>query len=224
MEHLENMLVNMRVDIEPQKEYRPGYPIEKRGLYYLARILSAQLSLVTEQTNYQELEKCYSIWICRDDIPKEEQYSISFYAVANTKNIGGVMPVKEDYDLLNLVVIRLGDRVYNGEKDSEGYRLLRFLNAIMYPHEAGFMDTISEYIDFSANEELWKEGRGMFSLGECVLEDGRKEGIKTGIRALILENLEENVPVDKIIRKLQKYFGLSEEKAEMYYKEYSEEE
>lgn len=27
--------VNLYIDIEPQKNYRPGYPIEKRGLYYL---------------------------------------------------------------------------------------------------------------------------------------------------------------------------------------------
>lgn len=104
----DSMRVDLHIDIESQKTYRPGYPIEKRGLYYLARLLPAQLSLVTEQTDYRGLEKC-CIWICRD----------------------------------------------------EGYRLLRFLNAIMYPHEEDFMDTISEYINFSANEELWKETNGM---------------------------------------------------------------
>lgn len=84
----EDMLVNLHVDLEPQKTYRPGYPVEKRGIYYLARQLSAQLSLVTESTDYGQLEKCYSIWICCDDIPKNECYSVSFYEIANTKNIG----------------------------------------------------------------------------------------------------------------------------------------
>ena len=61
----ENVLVSLHIDIEPQKTYRPGYPIEKRGMYYLARRLSSQLALVTEQTDYKQLEKCYSIWISR---------------------------------------------------------------------------------------------------------------------------------------------------------------
>ena len=188
---------------------------------------------MTDQTDYGGLEKCYSIWICRDDIPKQEQYSVSFYEIANTKNIGDCTVNKKDFDLIKLVIIRLGDKVYNvswiiepslgfyyrGE-ESEGDRLLRFLNAIMYPHEEDFMDTVSEYIDFSANKELWKETGGMFSLGQCIWEDGRK----AGIRVMIIDNLEEHVPVERIIEKLQRHFGLSEERAQMYYEKFTQEE
>lgn len=48
----QGILVNLHMDLEPQKDYRPGYPIEKRGMYYLARSLSAQLSLATDNTDY----------------------------------------------------------------------------------------------------------------------------------------------------------------------------
>ncbi len=224
----EKLLVNLHIDLEPQKSYRLGYPIEKRGLYYLARRLSAQLSLVTDATDYGELEKCYSIWICRDDIPKEERYSISFYEMVNTKNMGNCNVRKENFDLLKLVVIRLGDKVYNekyrGEGESkgngsmegdEGYKLLHFLNAIMYPHDEGFMDTISEYIDFSENEELWKEGSRMFSLGQCIVEEG--------MQILVLDNLEEKVPKERILAKLQRRYHLTEEKAKEYYERFAKE-
>lgn len=70
-----DLLVNLHIDLEPQKNYRPGYPIEKRGFYYLARSLSAQLDVLTEQTDYGQLEKCISIFICRDRIPRKEQMS-----------------------------------------------------------------------------------------------------------------------------------------------------
>ena len=30
----EKVLVSLHVDIEPQKTYQPGYPVEKRGIYY----------------------------------------------------------------------------------------------------------------------------------------------------------------------------------------------
>ena len=101
--------VNLHIDIEPQCDYEPGYPIEKRGVYYLARSLGSQLSLVTETTDYNLLEKCYSIWICRDNIPKEEKMSISFYKLMNYRNIGKCNPNEENYDLLQLVSIRLGE-------------------------------------------------------------------------------------------------------------------
>ena len=42
----------MTEDMEPQKNYRPGYPIEKRGIYYLSRRLCSQLDVVTEKTKF----------------------------------------------------------------------------------------------------------------------------------------------------------------------------
>ena len=125
---------------------------------------------------------------------------------------------------MKLVIIRLGNKVYNGEKGSEGYRLLRFLNLLLYPHKDDFMESISEYIDFSDNEELWRKKKRMFSLGQCVFEDGKAEGREEGIRALILSNLENHTPKDRTIKALSKYFKLPEEKAEQYYREFSQEE
>ncbi len=180
-----DVLVSLHMDVEPQKTYRPGYPIEKRGMYYLARRLSSQLSLITENTDYSGLEKCYSIWICRDDVPAAQKYSFAVYEVTNTKDTSSVKAPRESYDLMTLVVIKLGDKVYNGDREEEGYDLFRFLNTIMYPHEKNFMEKVSEYIDFSQNEELWKEAGHMSGLGECVYNDGLIEGTANGIRNLM---------------------------------------
>lgn len=100
----EDIQINLHIDLEPQKTYRPGYPIEKRGLYYLARRLSAQLSLAWEGTDYNLLSKCYSIFICRDDISKADCYSISVYEMTNTRNTALSTVARENYDLMTLVV------------------------------------------------------------------------------------------------------------------------
>ena len=68
--------------------------------------------------------------------------------MVNTKNTASNTVSKENYDLMTLVVIKLGNAVYNGDEEDEGYELLRFLNTIMYLHKDDFMDTVSEYIDF----------------------------------------------------------------------------
>ena len=95
--------IKLHFDLEPQRDYRPGYPIEKRAYYYLARMLSSQLSVDTEDTDYGFLEKCYGIWICRDRVPKNERYTVSLYEIANTHNIGRCAPIRDNYDLMTLV-------------------------------------------------------------------------------------------------------------------------
>lgn len=223
----------LHIDIESQKTYQPGYPIEKRGIYYLARYLSSQLTLITEHTDYGRLEKCYSIWICRDDIPKDMHYSISFYEIVNTKNTRGHAVKKEKYDLMTLIIIKLGEEVYNGVKEDEGYELLRFLNVLMYPHKDDFMNTVTEYIDFSENKELWKEAEHVTGLGQSVYEEGRQKGVQQGleqgvqqgleqgVQAFIQDNIEEQVPKERILLKLEKRFGLTMEQSELYYEKYA---
>lgn len=192
------VIVNLHINIEPQKTYRPGYPIEKRGIYYLARSLSSQLSLVRDTTDYNQLEKCYSIWICRDDIPERERYSISFYKMVNTGNMGHYVPDEED----------------------EGFGLLRFLNAVMYPHQDGFMDTISEYIDFSDNEELWREAERMEGLGESILEEGIERGIETGIQNAVEIMQEMGHDRAETANMIMQKYGLSEEETEIKVEKY----
>lgn len=173
----DSVLVNLHVDIESQKDYRPGYPIEKRGIYYLARSMSSQLNLLTEQTDYSHLEKCYSIWICRDRIPKSERFPMSFYRITNTQNVGNCRPKEEDYDLMTLVVIRLGEKIY--EKDEND--LLHFLTLLFYPHRSDFIKQMGKYIDFSQNLKLLEGVKRMRGLGQSILEEGIEEGIEKGI-------------------------------------------
>ena len=58
----------------------------------------------------------------------------------------------------------------------------------------------------------------MSGLGQSVLE----EGIEQGIRAMVLDNLEEQIPKDRIMDKLQKHFKLDRERAEQYFERYAE--
>ena len=103
------------------------------------------------------------------------------------------------------------------------------------------MDTVSDYIDFSANTELWKEAVRMSGLGESILEEGieigRRSGIEIGRRSgieighksgledamcsLVQFDLKDSIPADSIISKLQNYFGLSRESAEQYFRKFA---
>ena len=178
-----------------------------------------------------------------------------------------------------LIVIKLGDEVYNGDKEEEGYVLFRFLNLIMYPDKDDFMVNVSEYIDYSDNEELWKEVTDVSTI-EQIKYEGMKEKLtkelteqvtkdvteqvtkevteqvtkdvteqvtkdvteqvtkditeqvtkdvtdqitKEGIRIFILSSLEDNIPKERTLAKLQRHYHITKEKAEQYYREFTAE-
>ncbi len=197
--------------------------------------------------------------------------------MTNTKNTASKSIPKENFDLITLVVIKLGNTVYNGDEEDENYQLLRFLNTIMYPHKDDFMDTVSEYIDYTDNDALRKEVTHVSTIEEIKYEGMRDELreelteeltkeltveltkeltekitedltekitedltekitqnltekitedltekitqnlTEKGIHTIILDNLEEHVPKDRILTKLQKHFNLSKEESEHYY-------
>ncbi|MDU7710174.1 MAG: hypothetical protein E7J94_23255 [Clostridium sp.] len=51
-------------------------------------------------------------------------------------------------------------------------------------------------------------------------EEARNEGIEQGIKALVLDYIEEEFDKDKIIKKLQKRFTITEDKAKEYYERF----
>ena len=53
------------------------------------------------------------------------------------------------------------------------------------------------------------------------IKEGEQRGREEGIKALILDNLEEQVTQERILRKLQKRFSLSEKEAKQYYEQCS---
>ena len=210
--------VKLHIDLEPQKNYRPGYPIEKRGMYYLSRSLSSQIPVATKQVNYNKLEKCYSIWICRDRISQHERNTVSFYKMENYMNYGTVQPKEKNYDLLELVIIRLGKEMYNIDEREKSYKLLKFLNTVFYPRQEKLMDVMSEYFYFSQNEKLKEEVCRVGGLGESVYAEGIEQGIEQGIRIFINDKLEDGIPQERIIEKLMKNYNLDEQTALDYIK------
>lgn len=79
----------------------------------------------------------------------------------------------------------------------------------------GVMCEITEKWLQEGREEGRKEGR------EEGKKEGREEGIEVGMAAFILDNLEENIPKQRILEKLQRRFKLKEEAAREYFNKYA---
>ena len=113
MEPTENALapstgerVRLIINVEAQREFRPGYPLIKRGVYYGSRMISAQYGTVFTNAHYEKLRKVYSVWICLSP-PEMWQNTITAYQFREKNVLGEAHEVQENYDLIHVIVVGL---------------------------------------------------------------------------------------------------------------------
>lgn len=100
--------IRLIINVEAQNDFYPGYPIIKRALYYCSRMISSQYGSEFTETHYEKIKKVYSIWICPNP-PQKRENTISRYCVQEENLVGQVLERKENYDLLTVVMICLGN-------------------------------------------------------------------------------------------------------------------
>ena len=81
--------IKLIINVEAQKEFRPGYSLITRGIFYGARILSSQKGTEFTGRDYDNIRKVYSIWICMN-APDYIGNAISFYNIQKSDVIPGI--------------------------------------------------------------------------------------------------------------------------------------
>lgn len=107
--------IRMIVNLEAQKSYYPGYEIVTRGIFYDARMISAQLGTEFEHSKYDDMKKVYSIWVCMQ-APKNIGNAISEYSVKKQDIIAGLPDRPGSYDKLSVVIIALNEKMEPTDK------------------------------------------------------------------------------------------------------------
>ena len=198
------------VDMEAQNRYRPGYPLEKRGIYYLSRLISSQIQRVSEDTDYGILQKCYSIWLCMgNDIPKGEQQSITRYSFRKEDVYGVSEVANKDYDMMSLVILRLGDSPT--EEKTLGMLQTLFLGS-MIPEER--LKKLEEEYQLTISEEIGEEVRNMCSYSQVIEDRGVERGIEKGI--FIYRTLMETKSIQQTVAKTKEPADKVKKIAELY--------
>ncbi len=164
------------IDIEAQKNFYPGYPIIMRGVYYGCRMISSQHGVEFTDSQYGNIKKVYSIWICMKP-PKKRRGTINRYCMQEEKLEGNAGEAKENYDLLEVIMICLGE-----EESSTG--ILRLLEVLLSSvrSAAEKIRILQEEFQIATTGELEQEVRDMCNLSEGVLEQGIEIGLERGKR------------------------------------------
>lgn len=112
-------------NIEAQKDFYPGYPLIKRGVYYGSRLISSQCGTVFSNSHYEKINKVYSIWVCTNP-PRYRRNTIVSYSLEQHDLIGKTKEEKRNYDLITVVMICLGN------SDDKNYKgLLKMLDVLL---------------------------------------------------------------------------------------------
>ena len=167
--------VKILINVEGQRNSDPGYDLVTRGIYYGARRISAQKGTEFIGSNYDDLKKVCSIWVCFD-APERERNTITEYHVTK-RDLVGKMPDVERYDLLSVVFIRLGGDISEYPPGSLQQLLMTIFSGVISFEEK--KKAIQEYgIEMSDKEEV--EVNLMCNLSDLVEERGIQKGREQG--------------------------------------------
>lgn len=170
--------VRIIIDVEAQKSPTPGYDIVTRGLFYGGRMLSEQLGKTFTNSDYDSLNKVYSIWIVMN-CPQKTANTISSYSIQHTALYGDFIDTARS-DLLTVVMIRLpGDDQKAIQAPSEIHKVLSVLLAQNKSAEEKLKILGSEH-GFDVDANFQKEVGSMCNLGDGIYEQGIEQGIEQG--------------------------------------------
>lgn len=205
--------IGLYINLEAQADYYPGYPLEMRGIYYGARILTSQLKQINRETNYGCLQKVYSIWLCVGNVPAYESDTVTLYDISKNDIIGSVKRNKDFYDLINVVIIRLNDEAAPEDNTMKMLQTL-FSNQLSKQEKLHAL----EKLGMRMNDSLEKGVGGSMNLSDYVELKGIEKGRRDGIRNMIelcqdLGTTEDNAKSQIIMR-----FRIPEEEAVKYIK------
>lgn len=193
--HSDNEEAALIINLESQHNANPGYTLEKRGIYYLSRMISSQYNVEFKNSDFDKLKKVYSIWICTH-ASSEEANTITEYRFKPENLVGKMPDDPKKYDLMSLVMIKLGSK----SKDYEG--LVRILDILLNMYaEDGKANEALEILEKDYNLSLrkyHKEVDDMCNLSQGIYNDGWAKGMAQGMAKGRAEGIAKGIAQGKI--------------------------
>ena len=159
-------MLEMIINVESQKDFYPGYPLIKRGIYYCSRMISSQYGTEMPDTCYEKLKKVYSIWICSNP-PKYRKNTITAYSMKEQNLVGSVAEKEENYDMLTVLTVCLGGF---GDENYEG--ILRMLDVLLsdriLPEEK--KKILKDEFDIAMTKTMEREAMEMCNLSQGIVD------------------------------------------------------
>lgn len=184
------------VNLEAQKDEPAGYHILNRAVFYVSRLVSSQKERDLVGTNYNDIKRVFSIWVCMN----MDENCMDYVHLTDDK-LTGSYPWKGRIDLLNIVLIGIANELPEHDNKYELHRLLSTLlsTELSASEKIGIME--KEY-SIAVDDRIREDVSAMCNLSQGIREKGIAEGIAQG-RAeseieFILNMYENNFTLEQI--------------------------
>lgn len=178
-------MMKILLNIEAQKSTDPGklgYHLENRIIFYLARMISAQKQTEFFHSDFDNLKKVRSIWICMDSEEKEDSIKEIFL---DTKTVFGNKGITYRMDLMKGIIINIrSTKNFCPEETMEKSQntLISMLEELFSGKSATEKKQILEdEYGMVMNDELEGKIKIMCNLSEAIKDSAFQMGISEGI-------------------------------------------
>lgn len=188
------------INLEAQGIEKPPYPLVNRTIFYIARLISSQKNRNFDHSNYGDMLRTCSVWICFN----LEENCMNYLHLTNT-SLFGTHEWLGDLELMNIFLVGL-DKNLSEEAIKTTDSNLHYMLGTIFSNDLSPKDKVrllSEREDMPAGTHIRKELDTMCNLSYGIEE----QGIEKGRLDLIKNMLSKHMPVEDIM----KYSGATEE-------------
>ena len=163
------------VNVEAQKAEPSSYDILNRAIFYVSRMISSQKGREFIKSNYNDIKRVYSIWVCMN-----LSQNCMNYIHFTQESVVGTYQWKGDIDLANIVLIGLSEDLPEKEEKYELHRLLGALLSAKLDVNTK-LDIIGNEFDIPLESDIRKDVNDMCNLSQGIKEQAYVEGTENGI-------------------------------------------
>jgi hypothetical protein len=153
------------VNVEAQQKNPKEYKILNRAIFYACRMVSSQKERDFTKTNYDDIKRVVSIWVCMN----MEENSMTHYRLAKEALIGNQKWDGKD-DMISIVLLGLSEKIPAHDEKYELHRLLgTLLSKKLTPDEK--LKIIENEYDIPMEDDFRRELGSMCNLSQGIVED-----------------------------------------------------
>lgn len=165
-DNMKDEISQIIINVEAQKKEPGEYKILNRAIFYVCRLVSSQKERDFVNSNYDNIKRVFSIWICMN----MNENSMDYIHLTNEKLLGDY-EWKGKFDLLNIVLLGLSNELPEHEEQYELHRLLGTLLSKELSEDEKLMIIEKEY-NIPVEGCIGEDVRVMCNLSQGIKEDG----------------------------------------------------
>ena len=189
------------VNVEAQKDEPTNYHILNRAVFYVSRLVSSQKERDFVKTNYNDIKRVFSIWVCMN----MDENCLDYVHLTDDRLLGSY-PWKGGIDLLNIVLIGIANELPEHDDKYELHRLLSTLLSmeLSVDEKLGIMEKeYSIVVDDRIREDVsamcnLSQGIRDNTLAEVIMTMHEKGYTSVQIAEIVKKTIEE---VEAVIKK-----------------------